>query len=59
MRAGIKRLLQCSDQDETSEDDVISIVFIIRIIEALHASFYASFRSLWQICSGTSLACRN
>lgn len=46
MRAGIKRLLECSDQDEISEDDVLSIVFIIRIIEALHASFYASFLSL-------------
>jgi len=47
MRPGINQLLeQCGDNDMFSQDDLLSIVFIIRIIEALHACFYASFLSL-------------
>mmetsp|Transcript_30423 Transcript_30423/g.73931 ORF Transcript_30423/g.73931 Transcript_30423/m.73931 type:complete len:588 (+) Transcript_30423:119-1882(+) len=46
MRPGLSQILASSEADEISEDDLISIVFIIRLIDALHTCFYATFLSL-------------
>lgn len=47
MRAGVIQLLeQCHKDNVLSQGDVISTAFIIRIIEALRACFYASFLSI-------------
>lgn len=46
MRPGLYQLLESTEADEISEADTISIVFIIRLIDALHTCFYATFLSL-------------
>lgn len=47
MRPGLTQILKSIEEtDGINEDDVLSIIFIIRIIDALHFCFYATFLSI-------------